>query len=220
MNTRQRFDAPLKIKSVSESGEFSGYGSVFGVEDSYGDVVVRGAFEQSLADHESKGRLPSLLWQHRMDEPIGVYTKMSEDDNGLYVEGRLLIDDDPQAKRAHAHMKAGSLSGLSIGYTLPDGWEYDKEKDVFILRQIDLWEVSLVTFPANDDARVQDVKSALAHGDVPAPNKVERLLRDAGFSRRQAKALLSEGYKAISPRDAAEGLEEAASLINRIKGIN
>jgi HK97 family phage prohead protease len=220
MNTRQRFDAPLKIKSVSETGEFSGYGSVFGVEDSYGDVVVRGAFEQSLADHEAKGRLPALLWQHRIDEPIGVYTKMVEDDDGLYVEGRLLIDDDPQAKRAHAHMKAGSLSGLSIGYTLPSGGgEYDKEKDVFVLSEIDLWEVSLVTFPANDDARVQDVKSALAHGEVPAPNKVERLLRDAGFSRRQAKQIMAEGYKALAPRDAGATLEDVANLTKRIRGL-
>lgn len=219
MINRQRIDVPLQIKSVDDAGEFSGYGSVFGVEDSYGDVVVRGAFEQSLSEYAEKGRLPSMLWQHRMDEPIGVYTKMSEDDNGLYVEGRLLVDDDPQAKRAHAHMKAGSLSGLSIGYTLPDGWEYDSEKDVFILRQIDLWEVSLVTFPANDEARVQDVKAALSHGETPPPNKVERLLRDAGFSRRQAKQIMASGYKALVPRDAEAGLEELAKLNRKIRGL-
>ncbi|GJH59414.1 hypothetical protein ECZC03_48540 [Escherichia coli] len=64
-----------------------------------------------------------------MDEPIGVYTEMKEDDVGLYVRGRLLVDDDPLAKRAHAHMKAGSLTGLSIGYILKD-WEYDREKGI------------------------------------------------------------------------------------------
>ena len=78
---------------------------------------------------------------------------MKEDDVGLYVRGRLLIDDDPLAKRAHAHMKAGSLTGLSIGYVLKD-WEYDRSKEAFLLKEIDLWEVSLVTFPSNDEARI------------------------------------------------------------------
>lgn len=69
------------------------------------------------------------------------------------------------AKRAHAHMKAGSLTGLSIGYILKD-WEYDREKGVFLLKEIDLWEVSLVTFPSNDEARISDVKNALARGEI------------------------------------------------------
>ncbi|MGJ0580897.1 HK97 family phage prohead protease, partial [Xenorhabdus bovienii] len=116
MMTKQRLDVPLKIKSVSDSGEFEGYGSVFGVKDSYDDIVMPGAFENSLKQWGEKGSLPALLWQHRMDEPIGIYTEMKEDEVGLYLRGRLLIDDDPLAKRAHAHLKAGSLSGLSIGY--------------------------------------------------------------------------------------------------------
>lgn len=115
MQTKQRLDVPLSLKSVSDSGEFEGYGSVFGVKDSHDDVVMSGAFAASLRAWSDRKALPALLWQHRMDEPIGVYTEMKEDDVGLYVRGRLLIDDDPLAKRAHAHMKAGSLTGLSIG---------------------------------------------------------------------------------------------------------
>ena len=153
MQTKQRLDIPLKIKSVSETGEFEGYGSVFGVEDSYSDVVVKGAFQKSLAQWAEKGRLPSMLWQHKMSEPIGIYTEMKEDDHGLYVKGRLLIDGDDLAKRAHAHAKAGSLGGLSIGFILKD-WEYDSQKGVYLLKEIDLWEVSLVTMPANDEARI------------------------------------------------------------------
>lgn len=201
--TKQRFDVPLVIKSVSDSGEFTGYGSVFGVKDSYSDIVVPGAFAASLARWSERGRLPALLWQHDMAEPIGIYTKMHEDETGLYVEGRLLIDADPLAKRAHAHMKAGSLTGLSIGFILDD-YEYDKQKEAFLLKQIDLWEVSLVTFPANDEARISNVKNALATGGNPAPSLVERALRDVGFSRQQAKAFMADGYKAIRPRDADE----------------
>ena len=213
MLTKQRLDTPLKIKSVSESGEFSGYGSVFGVKDSYSDIVVPGAFKASLANWQEKGQQPAMLWQHRMDEPIGVYTKMEEDNEGLYVEGRLLIDDDPLAKRAHAHMKAGSLSGLSIGYSLKD-YEWDNDKGAWLLKDIDLWEVSLVTFPANDEARISDVKNALNRGEAVSPKHIERVLRDVGLSRSQAKAFMSEGYSALKQRDADDdaALEALKSL--------
>ena len=216
MQTKQRLDLPLTIKSVSDSGEFEGYGSVFGVEDSYSDVVVRGAFTATLEKWKGKSRLPAMLWQHNMNEPIGIYTEMREDDVGLYVKGRLLIDADPLAKRAHAHMKAGSLSGMSIGYMLDD-YEYDKEKGVWILKAIDLWEVSLVTFPANDDARITDVKSLLARGETPPPSKVERALREVGFSGSQAKAFMAKGYSAVSPREAAadNAMQSLKSLLTR-----
>ena len=214
MLTKQRLDTPLKIKSVSESGEFSGYGSVFGVKDSYSDIVVPGAFKESLSRWQEKGQLPAMLWQHRMDEPIGVYTKMEEDDEGLYVEGRLLIDADPLAKRAHGHMKAGSLSGLSIGYSLSD-YEWDKDKGAWMLKEIDLWEVSLVTFPANDEARISDVKNALSRGENVSPKQIERVLRDVGLSRSQAKAFMSEGYSALKQRDADE--DAALAVIQQLK---
>lgn len=217
MATKQRLDIPLTLKSVSDTGEFDGYGSVFGVKDSYADIVMPGAFQKSLAAWQEKGRLPALLWQHNMAEPIGLYTEMREDATGLYVRGRLLIEDDPLAKRAHAHMKAGSLSGLSIGYLLND-YEYDKDKSAFLLKEIDLWEVSLVTFPANDEARIADVKSLLERGETPPPSKVERALREVGFSGSQAKAFMAKGYSAISPREAGadEALQSLKSLINRI----
>ncbi|POA75359.1 HK97 family phage prohead protease [Pseudomonas sp. GW531-T4] len=217
MQTKQRLDVPLTIKSVSDSGEFEGYGSVFGVEDSYGDVVVRGAFQASLAKWKEKVRHPAMLWQHNMHEPIGVYTEMREDDVGLYVKGRLLIDVDPLAKRAHGHMKAGSLSGMSIGYLLDD-YEYNKETGVWLLKAIDLWEVSLVTFPANDEARITDVKSLLARGETPPPSKVERALREVGFSGSQAKAFMAKGYGAVSPReaDADDAMQSLKSLLSRM----
>lgn len=219
MLTKKRLDVPLKIKSVSETGEFEGYGSVFGVKDSYSDIVVRGAFEKSLTAWKEKGQMPALLWQHKMDEPIGIYTEIKEDENGLYVKGRLLINDDPLAKRAHAHMTAGSLSGLSIGYMLND-YDYDSEKDAFILKEIELWEVSLVTFPANDEARISNVKNAFAAGNTPRPSEMERTLRDVGLSRSQAKSFMADGYSALNLRDAdtEQALESLKSLSNVFAG--
>jgi len=216
MPTKQRLDIPLTVKSVSESGEFEGYGSVFGVKDSYSDIVVPGAFQKSLANWREKKQLPAMLWQHKIDEPIGIYTEMAEDDIGLKISGRLLIDDDHLAKRAHAHMKAGSLSGLSIGYMLKD-WEYDKDKGAFLLKEIDLWEVSLVTFPANDEARISEVKSLLERGEVPPPSKVERALREVGFSVSQSKAFMAKGYGAINQRDAeGDALDYLKTLMNHL----
>lgn len=206
---------PFEIKSISDTGAFTGYGSVFGVKDSYSDIVIKGAFTNSLNKWKEKGRLPALLWQHKMDEPIGYYTKMVEDENGLYLEGQLLIDDDPLAKRAHAHMRAKSLSGLSIGYVLND-YDYDKEKSAFILKDIDLWEVSVVTFPANDEARIDNVKSIFESGDIPPPREIERVLRDVGLSRTQAKAFMSEGYSSLKQRDVSNSEENAIKILQSI----
>ena len=91
---KKHLNVPFEIKSVSATGEFEGYGSVFGIEDSYGDVVMPGAFKRTLNEWSQKGRLPAMLWQHKSDEPLGPYLEMKEDENGLYVKGRLLIDDD------------------------------------------------------------------------------------------------------------------------------
>lgn len=207
-----RFDMPLSLKAVDETGTFSGYGSVFGVEDSYGDVVMQGAFEASL-----KQKMPAMLWQHNRHEPIGVYTHVYEDTHGLYVEGQLLIDDDPLARRAHAHLKAGSISGLSIGFNLKD-YEYDNQLDVFKLTEIDLWEVSLVTFPANEESRVETVKQALMRGDIPRQKHIEGYLRDAGLSRQQAKAVMSQGYRGLSQREADDEAQQAQQLLTIMRG--
>lgn len=214
---KKRLDVNFKVKSIEKTGEFSGYASVFGVKDSYSDIVVKGAFTESLNGWKQKGRFPAMLWMHDVSEPIGAWTKMLEDDNGLYVEGKLLIDADPLAKRAHAHLVQGSLDGISIGYSLDEGgWEYDSEKEAFMLKKINLWEASIVTFPANDEARVSDVKNALSHGETPSPKLVERCLRDVGFSVRQAKAFMADGYKGVSNRDDADALE----LLHLIQSLN
>lgn len=208
--------AAFKVKSLGDDGTFAGYGSVFDHVDSYSDVVHRGAFRDSLKAWAKKGGLPAMLWQHKFDEPLGVYTKMEEDDHGLYLEGRLLIDDDPLAKRAYAHLKAGSLTGLSIGYSIPAGGaEWDNGAGLYRLKTLDLWEVSLVTFPANDAARVETVKNALQ-----GPRQFEKFLRDAGLSRSEAKAVMAKGYQGITQRDAGgDGLlDDIKNLTAQLRG--
>lgn len=204
----RRIDRPFEVKAAGDDGIFSGYGSVFGVVDSYRDTVIKGAFARSLDDWAKRGRLPALLWQHRMSEPIGVWTKMVEDDHGLYVEGKLALKTQRGAE-AYELMRIGAINGLSIGFDIgADGFEYDKETDSYLLKEIDLWEVSLVTFPANVEATVDQVKAAIQAG----PKEIERILRDAGFSRTQAKALLAHGLRGL--RDAADDqLDELKALV-------
>ncbi|MCP1289830.1 HK97 family phage prohead protease [Chromobacterium sp. S0633] len=153
-------DFSFHIKAVNEDGLFSGYASVFNLVDGDQDIVVKGAFNASLADWSAKGRLPALLWQHRMGEPIGVYTKMHEDDVGLYVEGKLALKTARGAE-AYELMKMNAVSGLSIGFVSRDD-SYDRVTGVRTIKQVDLWEVSVVTFPANDASRVNGVKAAEA----------------------------------------------------------
>ena len=112
---------PFEMKSLAADGTFAGYGSVFGNVDSYGDVVMPGAFSDSLADWKAKGRFPPVLWQHDSRQPIGPFTAMREDPKGLHVEGKLLVNDVQLAREAHALISTGAIGGMSIGYNVAPG---------------------------------------------------------------------------------------------------
>lgn len=215
-------DFDLRIKAVKDGGRFEGYGSVFNVVDSYREIVAPGAFANSLAEIKESGRKVPVLWQHFYDEPVGVYEGdlgggigLEEDERGLKCQGRLLVEDDPLAKRAHAHLKAGSISGLSIGYyVLAESW--DEKTRIRTLTELDLREISLVTFPANDDARIEEVRSKLAHGELVTKREIELALRERlGFSRDDAEAFAKGGYAALPRRDDAAGAD-FSSLNDRL----
>lgn len=147
----------FKAETVSEDGTFTGYGSVFGNVDSYGEIVAPGAFKKSLALIKASGDPVPALWQHRSGEPIGGYTELSEDARGLKVAGFLVLED-PTAKRAHLYMQKRIVKGLSIGYYVRDS-SYDEKTGIRTLKELDLVEISIVTFPANAEAQVESVKS-------------------------------------------------------------
>ncbi|WP_164272480.1 HK97 family phage prohead protease [Stenotrophomonas sp. B1-1] len=206
-------DFDLSVKAVSDDGLFSGYGSVFGTVDSYREVVAPGAFSESLAEIKAKGRPVPVLWQHRSGEPIGVYTSLVEDAHGLKVEGQLIIDGVARAKEAHALMKAGAVSGLSIGYYVrEDSW--DEKERVRTLKKVELVEISLVTFPANDDARIDAIKSKLAHGSLPTMPEFEQILREAGFSKSQSAVIANRGLKHLLDRSesGSRAIEENTTV--------
>lgn len=217
--TKSACRVPLELKFTSGSGVFEGYAAVFENVDSAGDRIIPGAFAKSLAQCRKEGRFPPLLWQHDTQKPIGIWEDMYEDSHGLYVRGRLFADDIAQAREAYALLRENVVSGLSIGYRTVQSSRDADTAGVRILSELDLLEVSIVTFPANDRARVRAVKSQFAAGDLPAEKDVEALLRDAGFSRKQAKALMAHGYKALSARDAMDGRETADDDVQLIAGL-
>jgi uncharacterized protein len=180
------------LKSSGDAGEIEGYGSTFWNVDSYGDRVASGAFAGSI-----KTRMPRMLWQHDQEKPIGKWLSAEEDDNGLRVKGRLALGTD-QGRNAYELVKEGVLDSLSIGYRTLKSFN---EGNVRVLKELDLWEVSLVTFPANDAAVITGIKSELTARDL------ERMLRQSGFSRTEAKAITARGYDGYAEvlRDAGIG---------------
>jgi uncharacterized protein len=153
------FDGAL---ALHEGAEIAGYASLFGAADQGGDVVQKGAYGASLARLAKARSGVKMLWQHDPTRPIGVWDEVREDARGLHVKGRLLLEVQA-AREAHALLKAGAIDGLSIGYrTL----RAEKSGAGRLLHEIELWEVSLVTFPMLPEARVRadlsDVEADLA----------------------------------------------------------
>jgi HK97 family phage prohead protease len=197
----------FETKELKDDGEFTGYASVFGTVDYYGDVIHRGAFTDSIAAWKKRGRFPPLLWQHSAQLPVGPHLDMYEDEKGLYVHAKLLVDEVEKAREARALLKAKVLGGMSIGFDIvADAAKWDNKRGGFDFYAVELWENSLVTFPANPDAQIDEVKTLLASGKLPAPSDFEEFLRDAGFNRRQAKYIASHGYTSL--RDAGPSLRD------------
>ena len=169
----------LEVKAVGEEGQIEGYGAVFGNRDSYGHIMVKGAFTETL-----KGRKPKMLWQHNMLDPIGSWDEYAEDERGLYMKGRIAIKST-KGRDAYELVKAGAIDGLSIGYVTKD---YEMEGGARLLKEVDLFETSLVTMPANAAAMVTSVKNA----DV---RDIEAAFRQMNFSRSEAKAMASAAWK-------------------------
>lgn len=201
-----------EVKSAEDSGRFSGYASVFGVIDSYNELVAPGAFLKSLENVKAKGRTLPVLWQHRTGDPIGNWDMdtLAEDSHGLGGAGDLWLDDAPYARIAQRGMKSKSITGLSIGYYVRKS-SLDEKTRVRTLLELDLVEISVVTNPANDEARVDAIKSKLAHGSNPTLREFEEFLRDAGFSKWKAERIARRGYTDLLSRGDS-GTSSAAQM--------
>lgn len=156
--------------SVTDGAEIEGYASLFGQADQGGDIVQKGAYAASIQAMTAAGQRVKMLWQHDPAQPIGLWTEVREDARGLWVKGRLL-DCTQKGREAAALIAAGAIDGLSIGYRTRKAAK--DEKGQRLLTELELWEVSLVTFPMLPSARVE------AKGDEPATDTALRELAAA-----------------------------------------
>ena len=194
-------------------GMFSGYASVFGNKDLGNDVVVQGAFQKSI---RAKGaRKIKMLFQHDTKEPIGVYTKVREDAQGLYVEGKLAMQTQ-KGREVYELMKMGAIDGLSVGYRVDaKGYSYDDRGKKRYLKQVDLMEISAVTFPMNPKARVNAVKA-----EERTVRDWEAFLRDeGGLSRSESKVAANAVSRALDQREVGDEQSEVMKSIAKLTTI-
>ena len=200
-------------------GKFEGYGSIFGNKDLGNDVVMEGAFSRSLRSRRAKG--VKLLWQHKQDMPIGVFDSIKEDGDGLRVKGTLALNTQ-QGKEAYELLKMGALDGLSIGYKAdPKKQGYDERRRRRLLKEVDLMEISLVTFPMNPKARVSAVKGLDGKDAITGTiREWEDHLREVcGLSRSISKVCAKALVDTISKqREAGDDLE-IREAIESMKGL-
>jgi HK97 family phage prohead protease len=210
MNMRKQLllaDVALKF-AKADSSVFTGYASVFGGVDSYSDTIIPGAYKSVIERIQSgAARMPKMFVNHRSyDLPLGKWIKMGEDEKGLMMEGEL-TPGNPQAAIVKAGMQHETIDGLSIGYALKKS-DYDvieeEGKQIRVIKNIsELYEVSIVTYPADDAARVDlsSVKSAL--DNIETIKDLEDFLREAGgFSKSLATATASRAKRLFSQSES------------------
>lgn len=204
----------FEVKAYDEDAEyftFEGYASTFGNVDYGDDVIVKGAFIESLKENS---QVP-ILWQHQMSNPIGVSIQLIEDDKGLFIKGRLPRDDRDVSGKVIPQMKVGSIKEMSIGFFTE---ESDMIDSIRYIKKIMLYEVSLVTKAMNNKAKVENFKS------FESLKQIEQSLKECGLSKNEAKALISKVKEFSNQRDVEEtkkqrDAELKASMLTSIHNL-
>lgn len=199
---------PLEIKADA-AGRIEGYASTFGGEpDHHREVVAAGAFTASLARRKAAGDMPVMLWAHEQGDPVGRWTEFLEDHKGLLVRGQMNMKTT-RGRDAFEHVKAGDATGLSIGYRTSEGGRTYAGKGIFLLSEVDLFEVSIVALPANPKARIT------AHKALGSKAEAIDMLRACGLPRKAAERFAAGGFKALTGDDHQE---RAMQLVRQLEG--
>jgi HK97 family phage prohead protease len=236
MATMKNKDFAFKVKLNSDdpAGTIEGYVSAYGNVDRANEIVMPGAFADSLSRQKREGNYPLMLWQHDTREPIGVWEDLADDGKGLWGKGRLLINANvPTADKVYSLVKNDAVRGMSIGYREIDV-EPGKDGEPTKLIKLDLLEASIVSFPANRKAMVENVKSedenkaiklwkgfehlarCFRDGEPLSVKQFEEFLREAGFPKSVAVQIASVGY-ARSIRSESEGNEATSEAVARLR---
>ena len=204
-------------KSLDESGIFEGYASVFDVEDAHGDSVAKGAFKAHLDKLIKEKRKVKMLWHHDRYQPIGVYKEVEEDGKGLRFQGQLTLGVQ-KADETRLLMLAEAVDSVSIGGYVTQARNLDKLGLRRELQVIELNEISPVTFPALDAARIDVVKSVAA---VESLADLETFLCDTGgYSLKTARTIIAKAKGCASLRDAGDGAISKDALDTIRNAIN
>jgi len=221
-----RFETKFSAEGLdSKTGEFAGYGAVFGNVDTHGDVIEPGAFANSIKEWTERKSMPIMKMMHGTvanpfggsDLPIGKWKAMREDDRGLYMEGKLSGMNTDRGKFHYSLMEDDALNGLSIGYKSRKSARGDGLKVKRRLQDLKLFEVSLVPEGSNADAIVTQFKS-WTDGELPSASEFEKFLREVGnFSRSEAKAIAGNGITHLLQREAGDAPDEAAEFYRHLR---
>ncbi|MBL3608212.1 HK97 family phage prohead protease [Rhodovulum sulfidophilum] len=215
-------DFALELKALTDDGTVEGYAAIFGNVDNGGDKIAPGAFVGGMTKARQSGRSIKMLWNHDPYQPIGVWEDLAEDAKGLWGKGRLVLDV-PKAREIHALMKAGVISGLSIGYRTR---EAEPDGNVRVIKKADLFEISPVTFPMNERARISAVKSdgmddvvnKLRAGDRLTEREFELMAKGLGLSNSQAERAARIHLK--GPGEPAEAAKDGAAFMRAFLGLS
>ena len=214
------FPFEFKEDDVEESGIFRGYGSVFGNKDSHNDIIMPGAFAKTLTTGGRNGTGVAMLYQHDSRRPIGVWNSLVENKKGLKVEGQLAMKTQ-DGRETYELMKIGALRGLSMGYdSIVD--EVDNKKRLRYLKEVELWEISPVTFGSNKKAQVftvKDIKELIQQATTE--RELEKALRELDvFSKTDALHIIS--LLKTSLRDSRTNVDDAglSLILDSLKQVN
>lgn len=208
---QQKITVSLELKAL-QSREFEGHGSVFNNIDLGGDIVMPGAFKRSLAQHRKSGNLPQMFWMHDPSRVPGKWLDMSEDERGLSVKG--VLAETELGKEIHTLLKMDAVRGLSIGYIAKDQ-DFDDDGNRLI-KEAELWEVSVVSLPMNPLAQVSGVKSqtSVDGAYVPSPREMEKEFRRMGCSKQVSRKLIAKIYDGSGVMLEPEEEETGATLVD------
>jgi len=246
LEKKQFLNFPFEVKQINDEDPdffiFEGYASTFGNVDLGDDVVVKGAFTKTLQENPNF----KILWQHKMQEPIGMPTRAFEDEKGLFISAKLPREDSFVSGRVIPQIKVGSIDSMSIGFFVKD---FDVDKGVRFLKEVELFETSLVTMPMNPKANLTDFKSDKEKEEIediaanqeeklneikttvfesvedvqPEIKEVEKYLKFKGLSSKESKTIISRIKDVIKQRDVVDQDtardEQFDSLTSEIKNL-
>lgn len=225
------FDIEIKAEDISDTGKIIGYASTFGGKpDSYGDIMEEGCFSETIMKNGRNGNGIAMLWQHDAKNPIGIWESLQQTGKGLKVVGQLALNIQ-QAKDILELVKIGAVKGLSIGFDFPrdkfrkiepDCVEYDEKTQIRKIKRVELWEISLVTFPANINANITQVKSIIENAQNE--RELENGLIKLGISISGSQYIISKcknlAIERLTARQKEQELNELTELLTQLREFN